>query len=322
MSFPARLAIVCSVLALLVAAFVLGLVFSPQRMEERRSGAPLLPLPSSVQVSSVDVYSHADDAAPLVTLQRKGANLWDAAAGSATYPASSDRAAALLQELLGLRRGNLVSTDPSRMADLGLDPASAHRVVLHAPGRPDVALLVGKRAPSGDEEYVQLQGERAAFLTRSSLGVLLSQDRSYWYDLRVLPEDVQPTTIMSVAVTGSSVGEPFTLVRVPAGQGYQWQLQGRGAPVNQTAAVAMIERLAQLEGTDFAQGATASGAATLLQVTVVALNGDRYILRIRRGSQNRDQLFLTTSWSPWTYAIDSSTLSRTIFSASDLLAGH
>ncbi len=319
MSFSARLAVVLGALALLAAGFILGLVFSPGRMEERRAGAPLIPLSSSVQVSSVEVYSRADDSSPVVTLQRKGANLWEAHTGDATYPASADRVAALLQELLDLRRGNLVTSDPARMAGLGLDPQDAHRVVLHAAGTPVVAILIGKRAPSGDEEYVKLPAEKPAFLTRSSLGVLLSQDRSYWYELRVLPEDVQSTTIMSVAVSGSLTGAPFTLVRVPAGQGYQWQLQGRSAPVNQTAATAMIDRVAQLEGTDFAQSAPA--ARDELQITVIALNGDRYILRISRGTES-GKLLLTTSWSPWTYEIDSSTLSRTIFTASDLLAGQ
>ncbi len=113
-------------------------------------------------------------------------------------------------------------------------------MVQHAAGKPEVAIPVAKRVPRGDEEYVKVPAEKAAFLTRSSLGVLLGRDRSCWYELRVVPEDVQPTTIISVAVSGSSTGAPFTLVRAPAGQGYQWQLQRRSAPVNQTAAAAMI----------------------------------------------------------------------------------
>jgi len=319
-TFTARLAAVCTALALLAAAFILGRVFSPQRMEERRSGAPLVSLGHSAQVASVDVYSHATDSTPLVTLQRKGANLWEAAGGDTPYPASSDRVAVLLQGLLDLRRGNLVSSDPAKMANLGLDPASAHLVILHAEGRPDVALLVGKRAPSGDQEYVELRGESSAFLTRSSIGILLSQDRSYWYGLRVLPDDVQSGAIMSVAVSGSLIGAPYALLRVPAGQSFQWQLHGQNAAVNQTAATAMIDRLAQLEGIDFAPGGTpASQAGRLLEVTVIALNGDRYILRVGAGSHN-GELSLTTSWSPWTYVLDSLTLTRTIFRLSDLLA--
>jgi len=317
-SFTARLGVVLAALALLVAAYILGVLFSPERLEERRSGAPLITLGPSAQVASLDIYSHAADSVPLVTLQRRGANVWETAGNGVSYPASSDRVAALLQGLLGLRRGNLVSSDPAKMADLGLDPASAHQVVLHVEGKPDVALLVGKRAPSGDEEYVELRGDRSAFLARSSIGILLSQDRSYWYGLRVLPDDVQSTTIMSVAVSGDSVGSPYTLQRVPAGQSFQWQFRDRKAAVNQTAATAMVERLAQLEGTDFAPG---GGATKLLQVTVIALNGDRYILRLGPGSQS-GELLLTTSWSPWTYVVDSVTLSRTIFSVSDLLAAQ
>lgn len=318
MSSTARLAAVLAALVVLVAAFILGILFSPQRMEERKSGAPLVRLGPSAQVLSVDIYSHADDSAPLVTLRRKGANVWEAAGSGASYPASPDRVAALLQGLLGTRKGNLVSSDPARMADLDLDPASARQVVLRVQGKPDVALLVGKRAPSGDEEYVELRGDPSAFLTRSSIGILLSQDRSYWYGLRVLPDDVQSTTIMSVAVSGSSIGSPYTLQRVPAGQSFRWELRDQNASVNQAAATAMVERLAQLEGTDFVPAGRAAGP---LRVAIVALNGDRYTLRVGPGPRN-GELLLTTSWSPWTYAIDSATLSRTIFPESDLLAGQ
>ncbi|MGA2764030.1 MAG: DUF4340 domain-containing protein [Spirochaetia bacterium] len=316
MSFKARLAAVFGALAVLAAAFVLGSVFSPQRLEERRSGAPLISLGPSPQISSVDVYTRAADAAPLLSLQRKGANLWEAAGGPATYPASADRVAALLQGLIGLRRGKLASSDPAKMADLGLEPETAHQVVLHVEGKPEIALLIGKRAPSGDEEYVKVKGEPSAFLTRSSLGVLLSQERSYWYELHVLPDDVQAATVMSINVSGSSVGAPFTLLRVPAGQSFEWQIQGKKVSVNQMAATAMVDRVTRLEGIDFAQE-PASGSPSL-QITVVALNGDRYILRVNQGPKD-GKVFLTTSWSPWTYVVDSFTLSRTVFPLSDLL---
>ena len=340
MSFPARLTAVCSALALLLAAFVLGSIFSPERIARRNAGAPLVSFTPSVRVSAVDIFARASDSAPLLTLTRQGANLWQASSGSLSYPASSDRVAALLQGLQHMRRGNLVTRDPSKRSELGLDNGSAHMVRLRVEGRPDVTLLVGKRAASGDEEYVMARGEPSAYLTRSAIGILLDQDRTYWYDLRVLPADIQGSTILSISVRGSirlgpqsegALRGDYTLARTAAassGQGTQagqptgWQIEGQKTEVNVLAASTMAERIASLEGVDFAQAppARSSVAGGLLQVTVLALNGDRYILRVSPGPEP-GKLFLTTSFSPLAYVVDSLTLSRTVFPLSDLLAG-
>ena len=227
MSFAARLTAVCSALAALLAILVLGTVFSPERIQQRNAGAPLVPFTPSVRVTAVDIFTRASDAAPLLTLTRKGANQWEASSGSLSYPASSDRVAALLHGLQDMRRGNLVTRDPAKRTELGLDDDAAHMVRLRAEGRPDLPLLVGKRAASGDEEYVMARGEPSAYLTRSAIGILLDQDRSYWYDLRVLPVDIQGSTILSIGVRGSiRLGSPlegvlrgdYALVRVAAAQ--------------------------------------------------------------------------------------------------------
>ena len=83
----------------------------------------------------------------------------------------------------------------------------------------------------------------------------------------------------------------------------------------------MAERIASLEGIDFAQAppGQSSAAGGLLQITVLALNGDRYILRVSPGPEP-GKLLLTTSFSPLAYVVDSLTLTRTVFALSELLA--
>jgi len=318
MSFRARLLAVCSASALLAVALVLGIVFSPQQVAQRKAGAPLVALPASARITSVDIFTRASDKAPLLTLKSSGPNRWEAESGGLAYPASPDRIAALLEGLRGMRRGDLVTTDPAKRPELGLDGDTAHMVLLHAEGA-EVALLVGKRAASGDEEYVMARGEPAAYLTRSSVGILLDQDSAYWYDLRVLPEDIQGGTILGITVGGSSVKDAYSLERGQGAQG-EWRIRGRQEPVNPLAASAMADRLAELSGLDFAKSppAARAGAPEGFQVTITAINGERYVLRISPGAEP-ERLFLTTSWSPWTYVVDSRALSRAVFPLSDLL---
>jgi len=327
MSFPARLASVCAALVLLVAAWVLGIVFSPQRVAQRSAGAPLVSLLGSRQIVSLDIFARASDPAPIASLKRVGLNQWEVGAGSLSFPASADRVAALLQGLRDMRRGNLVTRDPTKLDSLGLDEDTAHKVVMHMQGAPDTALLVGKRAASGDEEYVKASGDPSAWLTRSSVGILLAQDRSYWYDLRVMPEDIQGGTIFSINVSGSVrlggpgekvLGGSYTLSRRSA-QSSEWVIQGQKAAVSPLAAATMADRLALLEGIDFAQSAVGDTApdAGLLQVTIVAINGDRYILRITGGAEP-GKILLTTSWSPWTYVMEPAALARIVFAESAL----
>ena len=313
MSFRSRLVRVCAVLLVLVVVLVLGIVFSPDRVQARTAGRALLPLSSADEITGIEI---AAQGAPVITLAR-GASGWVTAGGSTQYPASANRLQSFLRTVTGLTRGKMVSRDAANFPELGLSDDTARRLTLHrSAGRPDLGLLVGRRGPSGDEDYVRVQGEGAAYLVRGSLGFYLSQEPSYWYELHVLPDDVMGTTVARVTVRGNLrlagaepaiVQGPYTLVRVPGAQSAEWTVNGQ--PANRVVAGAMASALALLEGEDFAEPGTVTGPR--LDIAMATLEGKEYELVVRQDTAS-PKLLVTTSWSPWTYVVNPVLLQRAV----------
>ncbi|MGA2481029.1 MAG: DUF4340 domain-containing protein, partial [Spirochaetia bacterium] len=257
MSFRARLLSLCSVAAGLLILLVLGILFSTESVQSRRASQSLLPRLDAQKIDGVDIMGNGQ---PEIQL-KKTAEGWKIPIGGQTYPASADRIAAFLRIVTGLQRTSLVSTSAQHLGELGLTPETARLLVIHQPGMAEVGLLVGKRGPGGDADYVQVRGESPVYLARGSLAFFLAQEPSYWYELHVLPDDVQGDTITSITVKGSlrldtdvavEIRGGYTLQRPSADRLDQWNLGSPGRKADRVTAGAMASSLAQLEGIDFA----------------------------------------------------------------------
>ena len=321
MGFRSRVISLCAAIILLTTTLVLGILFSPERLQARTTGKPLLG--QGLQVVGIDIVFKAE---ALATLRRQTVG-WEAQAeGGRVYPASGERLGIFLRHLAGLTRGRLASRDSGHFAELGLGE-DASRLVLRlaapkgsAGTERHITLLVGKRGPSGDEDYIMVEGENAAYLVRGSLSFFRAQENSYWYELPVLPDDVQGSTIGSITI--APIKGPYTLSRKSSTQGAPWSLEGDSAPANQTAAGAMANALANLEAEAFADPApantsNATGGAGRLAIEVSTHEGKKYSLSLRPGPES-GKLLVTTSWSPWTYIVDEAQLRRAVLPLASL----
>jgi hypothetical protein len=326
-TFRARLATVCGAAAVLLVLLVIGVVFSPDRVQARAAGQPLLRGVSPQSITGIDISSGGT----LVESLRRTATGWELPSGNRVYPASTDRITTFLRIAAGLTRTSLVSTSASHLAELGLAADTARLVVLHQAAGPDLAVEVGARGPSGDADYVRVRGEQAVYLARGSVSFFLSQEPSSWYELHVLPDDVQGTTVASVTVSGrlplegsagGVLGGAYTLRRPSADKPDQWVLDGTSAPVDRVSAGAMASALANLEGTDFADitAAPAPGrAGGELHVTVQTFAGKRYVLEVRP-SPLPGKVLVRSDWSPWAWVVNPLALQRAVLPESRLLA--
>jgi hypothetical protein len=324
MDFRVRVVSISFLLALLIAAFLLGEFLSPERAQESAARKPLLPVAASGEIAEVEIVYRGNAE---VTLRRKDGG-WEARTVEHVYPGSADRIESFVKNAFGLTRGKIVSRDPGLRAELGLSEDSARLLVLRrGADRSEIGLLVGKRGPSGDEDYMMVKGEDAAYLVRGSLAFFLSQDRAYWYELHVLPDEVRGTSISRISVSGSlslggTQGEtlrgPYTLVRGTGERDGEWTMLGEKRPVNRLAAGAMANSLALLEGVDFSEPAPDKSSGNgRLDVEVSTLEGKTYSFRVRLGTQAA-QFLVTTSWSAWTYLVNELPLKRAIPKVSDL----
>jgi hypothetical protein len=333
----ARLLTLGSVLAGLLALFILGIVFSPDRIQARSSGQPLLPGITAQQVDGIDI---AVMGAPRVRLRRTATG-WEAPSDARPlpakpFPASADRIALFLRNVTDLRRSSLVASDARHLAELGLSAETARLLVLYRAGSPDVGLLVGKRGPGGDADYVQVQGQGQAqasvYLARGSMSYFLAQDPSYWYERHVLPDDVQGTTIAAITVSGSlridetgdgaggrTLRGGYTLRRPSAEKQDQWVIGSPEKPADRMTAGAMAGSLATLEAVDLVESAGGGEAARAegLQISVTTFEGRKYAISVRRGPEP-GRILITTDWSPWTYVVNALLLERAVLPESVL----
>jgi hypothetical protein len=313
MSLARRFVLAAVVLAVLAALFVAGQLFSPQKRLARVAGAPLLNLARESELTGVEI--ERPGAAPVSLRAREGG--WEVEAAGRWVPASADRVRALAQLAAGLPRGTLVTRDPARGAELGLDPGQARLLAMRFAVGPEIALEVGKRAASGDTDYVRVRGQDAAYLVRSSLSVLLAQEVSYWYDLRVLPAGMRDQTIARVIVRGNM---NYTLERT-SGEPGSWTLADAGAsgPVDAAAAQSMVDSLALLEGEDFREGRPPAPEGAALEVELTTAEGQGVLLSVRADPQP-GLVSVTADTSPWTYLVREELLRRAVRPVEELLA--
>jgi hypothetical protein len=323
-TFRVRLVAVCSALAVLLVLFVVGTVFSPERVQARTAARPLLPGVSAQKIDGVEIT----ESGVTTVLLRRAASGWETPRGTTegtapkAYPVSADRVATFLRTVAGLRRTSQVTSDPQHLGELGLGSEGSRTLVLHQAGAPDAALQVGKRGPAGDADYVRVRGEDRVYLARGTLSFFLSQKLPYWYELHVLPDDVQGTTISEITVSGAleTLQGGYTLRRVSADKLDQWTVGE--SPADRVTAGAMASSLANLEGVDFAEsgsGRTGGGEAGRLVIAVKTFEGKAYRLFVSRGTEP-GKLRVTADWSPWTYVVNAVPLQRAVLSKSRLQA--
>jgi hypothetical protein len=329
MSFRMRLSSLVGVLSALLLLYIIGLLTSPERLQSWSAGQPLLPDFSAQNIDGISVTVHGERKVQL----RRTMHGWEAPSGARIYPASTDKITTFLRTVVGLVKTNLVSKDVRHLTELGLSAEEARTLVFHPVGRPDIRVLVGKRGPSGDADYVQVQGQESVYLVRGALAFFLAQEPSYWYELHVLPDDVQSTTIAVITVRGSLHLEEsglsvlrggYTLKRPSAGKQDQWVVGTQQKPADRVAAGAMASSLAMLEGVDFVEtpeGKYALRNSERLEIVVSTFEGKEYSISIRRGPEP-GKVRITTDWSPWTYLVNDLLLQRAVLAESVLTAAR
>ena len=313
MTFRARLAAVCAALAVLIVLFVVGTLFSPERVQARTAARPLL---AGVLAQKIDGIEIMEGSTTAVQLRKEVARV----ARTGAYPVSADRVATFLRTVAGLRRTSQVTSDPQHLGELGLGSEGSRTLVLHQAGAPDAVLQVGKRGPAGDADYVRVRGEDRVYLARGSLSFFLSQKLPYWYELHVLPDDVQGTTISEITVSGAleTLRGGYTLRRPSADKLDQWMVGDSAA--DRVTAGAMASSLANLEGADFLESGSGSGTgrtggkeAGRLVIAVKTFEGKAYRLFVSRGTEP-GKVRVTADWSPWTYVVNAVAMQRAVLS--------
>jgi hypothetical protein len=288
MSFQRKVIILGSVFLILLAALVLGTVFSPQGTASRQSEALLFPALKPSQARRIEI----GDASSKVSLVLSGD--WTIDVAGKMYPASQERVNGLLQELAAITRGTVVTRDAKAAESLGLSEKEAKRLVLF--GAKDERLCdlsIGRFAAGGQGIYLRVGDRSEVLRTGEGLSRYLGIERRDWANLRVLPPGLKADTIMRLTVTNSRAlpetkgARPFqyTLVKETDTRGGSvWSLAGeKGRKLDAKKIDGMANALAGLEGSDFLTDGAPSAVLSPQAAEVTVSLTDNRTFTIRFG---------------------------------------
>ena len=274
MSFQRKVIFLGSVLVVLLVALVLGMVFSPRGVEKRETEALLFP---GVKASAVKRIEVSDSNARIVL---EKASAWSLDISGIVFPASQERAEALVRSVVSLNRGTLISRQRQPQESLGFGPQTSKHLALYgSAGELLCDLAVGKQGSVGRGVYLRVGQAPEVWQTGEDLTPYLTTDRTFWADLRVLPADVAGPAVMRISVSSRS-GKTFTWTATrerDAQNRQRWVFAGRAeVPIKQEKVDAVVNAVTGLSGADFLTDA--QDRSTFLNpsaVVVVSLTDNR-----------------------------------------------
>jgi hypothetical protein len=338
MVYKQKLLLLSALTGILALIYAASLIFSPGRLNSRGVLHVWLEGGRRDEVRRIELSGGGGENVSLI----RDDSLWyvegpaDSAGSRPGYPAKTARIEDLLR-LLSARspyppRGN----SPSSHGRLGLDEASASRILLRgASGTPILDLLVGRRDAVGREVYLRENGSGEVRSGEDRFSAYLGGSRTAWYNLRLLPERdgespdlrmVQRVTVLAPpapsnpeAADGPAAPErPPALVFTRSDNGW---IQGGTAPdsLEGFRVDSYIRGILDAEGDDFLESPAAGDPVfNEGRISIEMGDGGNYVIQIGPVLETGDgspegsprRRCAVVSGSPYVYALAEWTMNR------------
>lgn len=272
MKTASRLRLYTGLLISLVGLFVIGTIMGPRR------GGPLGPIFPEFDAAVVRgiTISSGDG---VIMLRRDGAD-WSIVEDQWTLPARADRIDSLLEEVGQSTLVRKVTGNPDLWARFNVTDGAGVVLALEfetaGSDTPDTIVWGGGASEPG-LSYIRFSDTPEVYATDARLTFYLQQPRTYWSYLRVLPESVVATDIISVrgdadisVGAGEELSGSYALHRTVGaepGAPESWIADGVQGTLDPDAVNRLMRDIADLVGADFAPGesvdAPGAGAITI-----------------------------------------------------------
>jgi hypothetical protein len=254
------------VLGVLVLAYGVAALLG-RRDEDGSGGGALASMLEDVAPESLEAVVFQEPGASGGTrrLERAGAGAWTVD-GS---PADSAYVARLLDALDGATAGDVVSMNPANHARMGVDDASAIRMILERSGGADTVLL-GGRGPVTGTVYARVPDADAVHVLEADLRAAATRTGDDWRSKRLATVDTAAVRRVGLASPDGS----FVLAKDESG----WSVDGQ--PADSAAVASLLGELAALDGTGVAADPGAPDARADRVLTVGSGAGTVLTLRL------------------------------------------
>ncbi|UCF98781.1 MAG: DUF4340 domain-containing protein [Spirochaetaceae bacterium] len=299
LSFQRKVLILGICIAVLAAAYVLGLVFSPARVGQREAEAPLLAGFDRLlrdRVAEIRISSEEGS----LRLQKQQ-DAWVLPGSDRNYPASASLIGTFLDFLSDVARARVVTDNPDAWKEFEVHSEALSRIqLLDASGGELSEIIIGKTAAGGGVNYLRLGDSNEVVLSNRSFDYYLNVEEKFWAHLRIFPEDLEG--IMRISVDSSLQFDPqspasiqYTLV-LSSEQPAVWKLVDRPEGELDNGKVDLLaSNLANLEGTEFAYGVSpAESGLTDPSARILISTVDNRDYRLLVGEEAGDDQYYAT----------------------------
>ncbi len=319
LSFRRKVLILGAIIAVLAAAYVLGLVFSPARMGRREAETPLLPDLNRNQRDLVAAVELSGEEGSLKLV--KNEESWVLPGGAREYPASRSRIDAFFNFLAETKSTRVVTDNPQAWPDFGVGDEARRRIRLFdGAGNILTDIIVGKAAAGGGADYVRLGDGNDVVLSNRSFDYYLNVEDKFWSYLRIFPEDLEGQSLMRISV--DSPGPLHYTLVLDAEQRNLWRVAGQPQlPLDNAEVDLLANNLADLEGTEFAAAVDRAEAGLTDPAARILLStqDDKDFRLLIGGAAGEDQLYVALEDGPYIYKVSEWRLKGILKPVDDLL---
>ncbi len=224
MTYKNKILSLSSAIAVLTIIFILGVIFSPERVQEKRSREKLF----NIDLMDTVGYFRISTNEGFAELNRES-GIWMVKAENNEYPVSEYKVENFFDSIFNLNKFQTVGTNKEHWEKFDLTEDKARYVMLkNKKGEELFTLYIGKSGPAERGEYIRSTGSDETYLTDGTLKRYFYKDINYWCQLRILPDDVDSTSITSMNITadvdikGDNFKGELKLVKENDEGNYEW----------------------------------------------------------------------------------------------------
>jgi hypothetical protein len=298
LTFQKKVIVLGACIGLLAAAYVLGLVFSPARVEKRQAETPLIPGFNRQRNQVAEILIDSKEGSLQLVKQEDS---WILPGEDRDYPASQSRIDAFLDFIQDLKRTRIVTDNPDSWEEFQVQTDAPSRFqLLDSSGAGLAEIIVGKSAEAGGNNYVRLADANEIVLANRTFDYYMSVKEEFWAYLRVFPKNLDGQDIMRISVNSTLQVKDqslkpldYTLV-LSSEQPAEWKLvEGPKGELDNSKVDLLANNLADLEGTQFAHGVDRqkAGLATPAAQILISTQDDRDFRLLIGGQAGEDRYY-------------------------------